>query len=232
MIEILGEDGFINYEYTKLFLDCYDTVGNVIAERSVVSGPYMYELPNREMVPLRGTVKSVDYCGVDIITTKYQLLRDVMAGALRVESKREPAPQTSVWRVLNEEGVGPYQAKNRNEIEITIRASNEVVWGKIFDCDDIISNANGFHHPDPTKDESIGIGVLGWKENTPISRYHQYQNHQPQKEVLFGFLNEFQAKAWFSVEGLKALSKFGFRLQEVHAAKIVARSGHQCAFLP
>jgi len=228
-----------------LFFDKYDCGGNEISIGAAVSSAYTYQDRNGTIFPVEGTVVSISPYGVEVVSSKY--LNEVAvasnkhfinfcsipAAALKIEGKEEVTSEGSVWRIQNAKGEGPYCFENRTTLEQQIEAFDKIIWGHIYDSCGVMDSLNTFLHPGPIDDRSIGLRFFGWKSGEPINKHEMYEWENPvPAEAHFGFLLEAQAKAWFPEDAREVLSWFGYSLMEVQAAKIIAKSGHQCVYLP
>lgn len=229
----LEEDAKLNsLVVNPLFFDKYDCQGREISIGAPISSSYTYRYGNGVVVPIEGIVSSISPYGVGVVPSeKGSNFFCIPAGALKIEGKEEATSEGEVWRIQNEQGEGPYCFGNRNTLEKQIEDFDKVIWGHIYDS--CIDKLNAFLHPGPMDDASIGIKFFGWKKEEPINKHQMYDWSNPLPvEAHFGFLSEAQAKAWFPEDAREVLSWFGYSLVEVQAAKIIAKSGHQCVYLP
>lgn len=224
-------------EYNKitsnpLFDDKYDDGGNEISIGDVVSSTYTYRLATGVLVPLEGRVTSISPDGVKVRIQNRPNLSPlaVPGGALKVVGKEEINSAANVWRMQNVFGEGPYHMERKlspgeqpGDVRGILYKDYEGLWE---------SNLDLFLHLSPREDLSIGIKLFGWLAGEPINKHERFAYNVETSKMLFGFLSEAQADAWFPEAIRKALSCFGYSLCEVQAARVIAKSGHQCVYLP
>jgi hypothetical protein len=216
-----------------LFNDKYDAGGNEISVNDMVSSTYTYRYDSGKVVPIEGKVVSISCDGVGVALTGFPLNKPIVVagGCLKVRGKEEINAASSVWRMQNVFGEGPYHwerelspGEQPGEFgSILYKSGFEDVWE---------DNLNLFFRLEPSKDTSIGIKLFGWLEGEPINKYERYAYNVETSEMRFGFLSEAQANAWFPEATREALGRFGYSLVEVQAARVIAKSGHQCVYFP
>jgi len=95
-----------------------------------------------------------------------------------------------VWRVQNRRGQGPYRDNNK-DIEV-------------YDWAKRVSRHNNYKHPNPRQD-SLLVPIVGDFNEKKWGNYR------------CGFLNNTQARKWFTTGEFKSMAKFGFHLVQVEA---------------
>lgn len=217
-----------------IFKDKYDGGGNEIQIGNKVGSSYTYRFVGGVVVPIRGEVVDVSYQGVSVrLQDCFQTDPVIIpGGALKVNGKGEDNSRPYVWRMQNSSGIGPYhylrdslpeERMGPGKLSDVLSPAYNGQWDENFES---------FLRMSPLEDTSIGLKIFGWKKGAPINKHECYAYNVDTSGVLFGFLSEEQADAWFPEDRREALGQFGYSLIKVQAAKVLGKSGHQCVFIP